>query len=252
MAAILPAIAAGADIVELMNFEPVPAYFVVAGKEIKTAGDLKGKRFGVSGQGLSNSSLAARIALKQLGLDPARDRIVLTALGNESERVLAIMAGTVAATVLAPEFRSRAEQAGVHVLADLRTSGIPWAGSDLATTRRYLQASGDKVDRFLRAILRAIAFIRDPQNKPAVLRLFREKLKVEEAALEQTYRDVLTYYLVARPYPRPDAIRFMIRESAEIVPQIGKLTPEEVAVPEPLRALDQSGFIDALYPKGRN
>lgn len=246
-AAAIPAIAAGADIVELMNFEPVVAYLFLTSKEIKAPGELRGKRIGVSGLGLSNSSLAARIALKQFGLDPARDRIAFTAMGSETERVLAIVSGTVAATVLGPEFGTKAEQAGIRVLADLRTLGIPWAGSNLATTRRYLQANRESVDRFLRAILRTIAFIRDPENKPAVLHVFREKLKLEEGALDQTYRDLLTYYFAKKPYPKLASIRFMIREASAFFPQVGKLRPEEVATLEPLRALDQSGWIDGLY-----
>ena len=246
-AASIPAIAAGMDIVELMNLEPVLAYLVIARKEIKAPADLKGKRFAVSGLGLSNSSLGARIALKQFGLDPARDRIGLTPMGNETERVLAIVSGTVAGTVLAPEFAAKAELAGARILADLRTLGIPWAGSNLVTTRRYLQANRETVDRVLRAVLRAIAFIRDPQSKPAVLRIFRAKLRLEEAVLEQTYRDLLTYYLVPKPSPKLDAIRFMIREASDFIPQIAKLRPEEVATLEPLKALDQSGWIDSLY-----
>jgi len=249
-AASIPAIAAGADLVEIMNLEPVVAYLFVASKEIKTPAELKGKRFGVSGLGLSNSSLGARLALKHFGLDPARDQIALTAIGTETERVLAIVSGTVAATVLAPEFWTKAEQAGTKILADLRTLGIPWAGSNLVTTRRYLQTNRETVDRVLKALLRSIAFIRDPQNKPAVFRLLKEKLKLEEAVLEPAYRDLLTYYLVAKPYPKIESIRFMISEAADFLPQIGKLKAEEVAALEPLKALDQSGWIDALYRTG--
>ncbi len=249
-AASIPAIAAGSDIVELMNFEPVVAYFLVASKEITTPAELKGKRVGVSGLGLSNSSLGARLALKHFGLDPVRDQIALVAVGTETERVLAIVSGAVTATVLAPEFKTKAEQAGVQVLVDLRTLGIPWAGSNLVTTRRYLQANRETVDRFMRALLRTIAFIRDPRNKPVVLGLFREKLKLEDAVVEQVYRDLLTYYLVPKPYSNLKSIQFLITEAAVFLPQIGALKAEQVATLEPLMALDQSGWIDSLYRTG--
>ncbi len=224
-AASIPAIAAGSDIVELMNFEPVVGYLLVGSKEIRTPTELMGKRVGVSGLGLSNSSLAARIALRHFGLDPTRDRIALVATGTETERVLAIVSGSVAATVLGPEFRTKAEQAGTQVLADLRTLGIAWAGSNLVTTRRYLHANPEISERVLKALLRAIAFIRDPQNKPAVFGIFKEKLR----------------------YPKLESIQFMVREAAAFLPQIGRLKAEEVALLEPLKALDQSGWIDSLY-----
>ncbi len=249
-AAIVAPIAAGVDIVEVMNFEPVVAYFLVGSKAIKTPAELRGQRVGVSGLGLSNSSLGMRLALKHFGLDPTRDQIALTAIGTETERVLAIVAGTVAATVLAPEFRAKAEQAGTQVLADLRTLKIPWAGSNLVTTRRYLQTNRDTVERVLKSLLRTIAFIRDPRNKPAVLGALKAKLKVEDADAEQAYRDLLSYYLVPKPYPSLDSIQFILREAAAFLPQLGKLKAEEVAVLEPLRALDQSGWIDSLYPAG--
>ncbi len=249
-AAIVAAIAAGADIVEVMNFEPVVAYLLVGSKAIKTPAELRGKRVGVSGLGLSNSSLGMRLALKHFGLDPTRDQIALVAIGTETERVLAIVSGTVAATVLGPEFRTKAEQAGTQVLADLRTLRIPWAGSNLVTTRRYLQTNRDITERVLRALLRTIAFIRDPQNKTAVFGALKAKLKVEDADAEQAYRDLLTYYLVPKPYPNLDSIQFILREAAAFLPQLGKLKAEEVAALEPLRALDQSGWIDSLYPTG--
>src|SRR3990172_308209 len=110
-AAIIPAIAAGSDVVELANIEPVAAYLLVVSKGIKSPAELRGKRFGVSGLGLSNSSLGARLALKHFGLDPTRDQIALTAVGTETERVLAVVSGAVAGTVLAPELQSKAEQA---------------------------------------------------------------------------------------------------------------------------------------------
>ncbi len=224
-AASIPAIAAGSDIVELMNFEPVTAYLLVGSKDLKNPTELKGKRVGVSGLGLSNSSLGARLALKHFGLDPVRDQIALVAVGTETERVLAIVSGSVAATVLGPEFRTKAEQAGTQVLADLRTLGIAWAGSNLVTTRRYLHANPEISERVLKALLRAIAFIRDPQNKPAVFGIFKEKLR----------------------YPKLESIQFMVREAAAFLPQIGRLKAEEVALLEPLKALDQSGWIDSLY-----
>ena len=249
-AAIIPAIAAGSDVVELANIEPVAAYLLVVSKGIKSAAELKGKRFGVSGLGLSNSSLGARVALKHFGLDPTRDQIALTAVGTETERVLAVVSGAVAGSVLAPELQAKAEQAGAQVLADLRTLGIPWAGSNVVTTRRTLQTNRETVDRVLRALLRSIAFIRDPQNKAAVLRVLKEKANVEEAAFEPTYRDLLNYYLVPKPYSKPESAQFMIREAYAFLAQIGKLKPEDVMAPEPLRALDQSGWIDGLYRTG--
>ena len=49
---------------------------------MKTVADLKGKRVGSSGLGLSASRLALLVAFGTLGLDPNRDKITLVAAGS--------------------------------------------------------------------------------------------------------------------------------------------------------------------------
>jgi hypothetical protein len=82
-----------------------------------------------------------------------------------------------------------------------------------------------------------------------VLKAFKEKLKLEDAVSEQVYRDLITYFALPKPYPKLESIQFLINEASNFLPQIGKLKAEEVAALEPLKALDQSGWIDNLYRK---
>jgi hypothetical protein len=70
--------------------------------------------------------MAIIVGLKHLGLDPDRDKITLVAAGTEPERLAGLASGSLAGTVIAPEFRSRMESLGLNVLADLRTMTIPW------------------------------------------------------------------------------------------------------------------------------
>src|SRR5499425_1366346 len=68
----ISAIAAGAQLVEVMAITTIMPYYLVGAAEVKTVADLKGKRVGSSGLGLSASRLALLVAFGTLGLDPSR------------------------------------------------------------------------------------------------------------------------------------------------------------------------------------
>ena len=82
-AATIAAIAAGAPLVEIMATSAVMPYYLVGAPTVKSLADLKGKRVGSSGLGLSASRMAILVAFKQLGLDPDRDKITLVAAGTD-------------------------------------------------------------------------------------------------------------------------------------------------------------------------
>ena len=72
-AATIPAVAAGAQILEIMPTTSTMPYDLVGAPGVTSLPDLKGKRVGASGLGLSASRLALLVALKHFGLDPDRD-----------------------------------------------------------------------------------------------------------------------------------------------------------------------------------
>ncbi len=68
------AIAAGAPLVEIMAITTIMPYYLVGSRDVKSVADLKGKRVGSSGLGLSASRLALMVALNKMGLVPKRDQ----------------------------------------------------------------------------------------------------------------------------------------------------------------------------------
>src|SRR3972149_169769 len=105
----IAAIAAGAPLVEVMATATVMPYYLVGAAAVKSLADLKGKRIGSSGLGLSASRMAIIVGLKHLGLDQDRDKITLVAAGTEPERLAGLASGALAGPVVAPEFCSRLE-----------------------------------------------------------------------------------------------------------------------------------------------
>jgi NitT/TauT family transport system substrate-binding protein len=215
---------------------------------VKTLGDLKGKRVGSSGLGLSASRLALLVAFETLGLDPSRDKIVLVAAGAEPERIAALSAGALAGTVVGPEFRSKIDQLGLNILTDLRTIKIPWEQDALETSRTYLETKRDVVERVVKSLLQGNAYVLNPANRNAVVEVLRSKLGLKTAQeAEGAYADLTKFYVLKKPYPYRDGLQSIIAEVAKVVPKAAGLKFDDVADSSIIEKLDKSGFIDSLY-----
>jgi NitT/TauT family transport system substrate-binding protein len=244
----ISAIAAGAQLVEVMAITTIMPYYLVGAPEVKTVADLKGKRVGSSGLGLSASRLALLVAFGTLGLDPNRDKITLVAAGLESERIAGLAAGAIAGTVIGPEFRSKIAQLGLNILADLRTIKIPWEQDALVTSRKFLEAKGEVVERVMKALLQGNAFVLNPANRASVVELLRTRLGLKSTQeAEGAYEDLTHFYVLRKSFPYRDGLQSITAEVAKVVPKAASLKFEDVADPTIIEKLDKNGFIDSLY-----
>lgn len=244
----ISAIAAGAQLVEVMAITTIMPYYLVGAPGVKSIADLKGKRVGSSGLGLSASRLALLVAFETLGLNPTRDKITLVAAGAEPERIAGLSTGAIAGTVLGPEFRSRIDQLGLNILSDLRTVKIPWEQDALETSRKFLDTKRDLVEAVVKALLQANAYVLNPANKKSVVELLRSRLGLKTAQeSEGAYQDLTKFYVLKKPYPYRDGLQSIITEVAKVVPKAGSLRVEDVADRSIVEKLDKSGFIDSLY-----
>ena len=133
--------AGGVPVNVIVGGTPSLAYLIVGGPGVKTIADVKGKRVGSSGLGLSASRLALLVGLRRFGIDADKGQATIVAAGQEPERIAGLSTGAIAATVISPEYRTKLEQLGVNMLADLRTLNIPWETSSVITTVKNLRPS---------------------------------------------------------------------------------------------------------------
>jgi len=246
--ATIAAIAAGAPLMEVMATSTVMPYYLAGAPAVKSLADLKGKRVGSSGLGLSASRLAIIVGLKHLGLDPERDKITLVAAGTEPERVAGLSTGAIAGTVIAPEFRTRIEQLGLNILADLRAMNIPWQVGNVVTSRRFLQSRQDALERVLKALLEGNAYVLNRANRPQMLELLKSRLGLKSAEdATGAYEDTVKYYVLKKPYSYRDGLQLIIAEVGRVVPAAANLRFEDVADTSIIEKLDKSGYIDSLY-----
>ena len=246
----ISAIAAGAQLVEVMAITTIMPYYLVGAPGVKSIADLKGKRVGSSGLGLSASRLALLVAFGTLGLDPSRDKITLVAAGAEPERIAGLATGAIAGTVVGPEFRSKIDQLKLNILSDLRTVKIPWEQDALETSRKFLDTKRDLVEAVVKSLVQANAYVLNPANKNSVVELLRSRLALKTVQEgEGAYEDLTKFYVLKKPYPYRDGLQSIITEVAKVVPKAGSLKVDEVADSSIVEKLDKSGFIDSLYKK---
>ena len=244
----ISAIAAGAPLVEVMAITTIMPYYLVGAADVKAVADLKGKRVGSSGLGLSASRLALLVAFGTLGLDPSRDNIVLVAAGAEPERIAGLAAGAIGGTVVGPEFKTKIEELHLNILSDLRTIKIPWEQDALETSRKFLETKRDVLERVMKSLLMGNAYVLNPANKAAVIELLRTKLGLKTPQEgESAYSDLTKFYVLKKPYPYKDGLKSIITEVAKVVPKAATLKPEDVVDTSLIEKLDKSGFIDGLY-----
>jgi NitT/TauT family transport system substrate-binding protein len=152
----------GADHVLLaahINYFP---YRVVGLPSVADKEGLRGATIAISRFG-SNADTALRIALREAGLDPAKDVTILQ-LGTQPERLAALNGRRIQATIMSPPFSSAAKKAGLKVILDISKMRIAFPAISLVASRDYLAKNRMNARGFMQAYLEAIRDIK--KNKP--------------------------------------------------------------------------------------
>jgi ABC-type nitrate/sulfonate/bicarbonate transport system substrate-binding protein len=242
------ATAGGVPLVDIFAGTPTMPFLLVGAPAVKTIAELKGKRVGSSGLGLSASRLALLVALKHFGLDVDKDRITVVAAGQEPERIAGVASGAIAATVLSPEYRTKLGQFGLNMLADLRTLNISWETASVITTAKNMQTKRDMIERVIRALLQGNAYILNPAHRSRMVEILNAQLALKSAQDAATvYDDLIKYYVLKKPYPNREGIGNILAEVTKSLPKAAGVKVADVVDASIIEKLDKSGYIDSLY-----
>ena len=162
-------------------------YILATLPSIRKPEDLRGKRIGVSQIGASTDFIA-RVAVRQLGLNPDKD-VVIIGVGGQGERWAALTGGHIQATVVQPPFTLLARKGGYPVLLDFSKQDFEYTIAGPLTTRSFIRTDRETVMNFMRGLADGMDFYRDEKNKDRVIKFLGEYYKsnaVEE--LEETRR----------------------------------------------------------------
>ncbi|HZU04789.1 MAG TPA: ABC transporter substrate-binding protein [Chloroflexota bacterium] len=240
-------IASGADFVYVLVNTNRLQYVLAGGPTLQSREDLRGKRLAVSRLGTS-SHLATKFILKYLGLDPERDATYIQ-VGNTPERVTALLNGSVDGSILSVEEGVLlGEIPGMRLIVDMTQEKLPYCGNGLVLPRQTLAERAEVVRRLVRALVEAIA--RYKQDREAGMAAVSRFLDESDPVKVERIWTVRSALFPAKPYPESQGLQFVIDEAAQFDPRIAALVPERLADPRWVRELDESGYIDRLYPQG--
>ncbi|HZU06715.1 MAG TPA: ABC transporter substrate-binding protein [Chloroflexota bacterium] len=162
---------------------------LVAVPGIQTVEQLRGKAIAVTqiGGGPYNSGV---LAIEHAGLDPQTD-VTWLAIGGTTERLLAMQQGAAQASIFSGSEILRAEALGFVSL--LRLDEVaPLPESGLATSEQKLAMQREQVKRMLRALVRALQYIK--RDREGSLPVFMEFLSLSREEAEQAYAAMVPAY----------------------------------------------------------
>jgi ABC-type nitrate/sulfonate/bicarbonate transport system substrate-binding protein len=151
-------------------------------------------------------------------------------------------------TFMIPPLTLNMRNEGFRTLIDVGAEKIPYQGTGIATTKKFLEANEAVVEAFLKAISEAIKDIKsDPDGSKAVMAKYISlDPQKDAAALDEAYRSILLETLVDIPYPTMDGLQVIIDNTAQQNPDAAKLSPADLVDKSVLDKLVAAGFFKNL------
>jgi NitT/TauT family transport system substrate-binding protein len=236
---------AGGDLAILATGSNYPVFSLYVNKSIRSVQDLAGKKIAVTRLGTSTDT-TARIILEHYGLTGKVQ--VVGAGGTMSDIMAAMQQGVVAGGVVSPPTTAKAEAAGFQELVNGFKLGVPMNQSSIAVRRSFLAQHRDTVLRFLRAYLRAWAFIRDRANQAATVKSIADHTQSSQQEAAVAYEAFYPVWAQTKvPSVDTEGVRNVLRFSTNA--QVQRLDPASLVDTSVLDELVRSGYVDSLYRK---
>ena len=235
----------GAEAIIVAAFVNTLPYSLVSAKAITKWDQLKGKRVAISRFG-SGTDTAIRLALRKFGLDPLKDVTILQ-MGSQPDRVRALAAGSIDATLVSPPLDLTAKKQGYNILVNLADLGIAYPQQVIETTDRFIRENPQGVKNFLKGFIEGVRYA--ATNKDETKKLIAKYLKVTDAELlEATYQSYLqvTDY---SGYAKLDGVQNAMDEVAQRVAVVKTKKPEDFIDTRFLKELEKEGFFKQFQKK---
>ena len=235
----------GVDTVLIATATPGLLFYLVTRKEIKNAGDLKGKKIAVSRPG-TDSDLAARVAVQKLGL--AEKEVNIISMGTDAERMSAMSQGVVDATVVTIGGFVAAQKLGFHSLLDLSQANVPYEAASLITTRTLIKENSEMVNRFTKGFVAAIQYAQT--HRDFTLKVLSKYMRTADQEILNASYDYYVGRIIPRtPYVSEKGLQGVIDFIRQRNPQTPNVKAAEFMDNRFIKELDDSGFIQKLYAR---
>ncbi len=183
-------------------------YDFVVSKTITTPAQLRGAKGAISGFG-SSSEFATRYALTSLGIDP-KD-VTLLQVGDETNRLAALSSGQIQFTVLTAGLDLVAFGLGFKPLVKLYTLDQPYQHTGIAVNITWAKTHAAIVNGFMKAIVAASVYVKNPLNIAAALALIHPHLPIDEGQLRQGFQLYRDKFYSVYPLVTVPGMEFILR-----------------------------------------
>jgi NitT/TauT family transport system substrate-binding protein len=227
----------GADTVNVLTLVPLIPQSLVVTPDIKTAEDMKGKRFGVSRFG-ALSDLVIRRYLRKFGLDPAKD-VTIVQIGGIPEQLAAMKAGAISGGSMSPPVLTAAKKAGFKELADFESLNYKYPATVIATTKSFIQRQRPTALNFLRGEIEGIHAIKTQKN--FAVNVLKKYMRISDPdVLEEGYQYALRF-IQPRPFPTLEETKAVLDELKR-----PEAKPENFVDLSLIQELEKEKFFDKL------
>ncbi len=213
----------GADILYIAMTDDKMGYQLVTRSDIKSAGDLKGKKFAIS-RFASSSDFGLRTMLKTVGVDPKE--VTILQIGNESERLAALRSGSIDGSVFNAPFGAFAKKFNFNVVADATALGIPYFNTGMCGSAKLIQKNEGRILNFLRAYVEAIKIFKtEPEYTMKALAQFS---RVNDQELLKEAYEYNKNKIPDIPYPSVSAMQAVVDPLVASGTEIGQARRQEL------------------------
>ena len=201
----------GIKVFVTMAYANKPLYDLVVRPEITSYAQLKGKVFGVGAfSGFSYD--IPRLMLTKNGLDVKRD-LTMILMGATPDRLAALRANTIQATLLEPSYNFIAYGDGFKKLGYSGDYFQTLQGA-LTTSERKIKNETDEVRRFIRATVRGFLAYRNQRD--IAIPIFRKYLRIEDSKLAEQGFDYTLGALTSDGTLSDELMRTIIEQQRQV------------------------------------
>ena len=242
---VLGAAASGPYLKILSSISSKLTHTMLAHPSLKTAEQLRGKRFGIQSMG-GTTWMHTILGLEHVGLDVKRDNINILMIGDSVLIGQSLEAGRIDAAVLDGGLARRLISKGFSVIVDLTPANIPMVNQAVVVTPEFVQKRPELAERILMVLVDSLAFTLAPMNKNIVLRTIMRRLQLEDAKVgEEGYQDLMTS-IERKPFPSLEGLRNIRRLMATQNPKAANVKVEDLIDNRIIRKLDENGYMDKV------
>ena len=234
----------GADVVMVTSFLNKPLYRLVVRPEIRTVGDLKGKRLGITRFGTVTDSMT-RLLVGKLGLDPDKD-VSYIQVGDVPILLASLTTGRIIdGAIIQPPYYLKALASGMRVLVNMQEMDISVQQTGLNSTQKFISKNPDLVRRVVKSVIEGIHLMRT--NPSVAKHAISKRMQIkDEKEIEDTYL-LLKSFVPIKPYPTLDGFKTIFDDLSRKVAAAKTANPKEFVDTRFIEELDASGYIDSLY-----